>query len=126
MANDSAERLIIESVNLDDKKFRPTDWVERIASLWARFGRDQRLRYAPSIYPCVIGGEKCLVVEKGLQTRDPAAYAFILQFATHNRLKVHEDRRAQASPAPNERRDAQWDYRHFVPEHDARPPTIAK
>lgn len=87
------EDLVIEGVREDGAKLRPSDWIERISSTLASFGQDQRLKYSASVQPCIIGGNKCLVVARGLQTSDPAAYEYILQFAKSNQLVIKADRR---------------------------------
>lgn len=112
-SEDDEGRLIIEGVTRNDKKFRPSDWIERIATLWAEFGKDRRLRYSPALYPCVIGGANCLVVAKGLQQQDPAMYDFVMQFALQNNLRVQEDRRNTVQAAPVEQRTEAWNYQLF-------------
>ena len=112
-SEDDEGRLIIEGVTRNDKKFRPSDWTERIATLWAEFGKDRRLRYSPALYPCVIGGANCLVVAKGLQQQDPAMYDFVLQFAAQNNLRVQQDRRGTLQTVPLDQRTAPWDYGLF-------------
>ena len=83
--------IVIESVVEDGHKFRPSDWIERISTTLADFGSDHRLHYDESVQPCVINGEKCLVVDKSLETSNPAAFAYILGFVQANRLRVHEE-----------------------------------
>lgn len=84
-------RLVIESVVEDGRKFRPSDWIERISTTLANFGPDHRLHYDESVQPRVINGEKCLVVDVSLKERDPAAFDYILGFVHANRLRVHEE-----------------------------------
>lgn len=84
-------KLVIESVREDGKKFRPSDWIERISSALGSFGPDHRLHYAKSVQPRIINGEKCLVVDETLQNENPAAYDYILKFAQSNRLRVSKD-----------------------------------
>ncbi len=112
-SEDQQDRLIIESVTLNDKKFRPGDWIERIATLWAEFGRDRRLRYSPALYPCMIGGAKCLVVARDLQRQDPRMFDFVLDFAAQNQLRVQEDRRGELQTTPEDQRNEPWDYHYF-------------
>lgn len=100
-----SEHYVIESVTEDGKSFRPSDWVERICSALGSFGPDQRLRYSAHVFPCVIQGEKCLVVSRDLAQADPAAFAFVLQFARDNKLKIQADRRQQTVPVSQDRRD---------------------
>ncbi len=87
------ERLVIHGTRDDGSRLRPSDWIERISSTLASFGEDHRLRYEDSVRPCVIEGEKCLVVARGLQRSNPEAYAFIMAFAESNRLRIQIDRR---------------------------------
>lgn len=84
-------RLVIESVVEDGRKFRPSDWIERISTTLANFGPDHRLHYDESVQPRVINGEKCLVVDKSLEISNPEAFAYILGFVQANHLRVHEE-----------------------------------
>ncbi|MEJ2508297.1 MAG: DUF3579 domain-containing protein [Gammaproteobacteria bacterium] len=97
-------RLVIEGIRDDGARFRPSDWSERIAATLARFGPDHRLHYSDAVHPCVIGGTKCLVVERGLRLDDPAAFEFIMEFARANELRVLEDRRQEERPVGHDRR----------------------
>lgn len=83
--------LIIESVQTNGKKFRPSDWIERLSSTLAYFGPDHRLRYTKGIQPRIINGEKCLVVAQSLREENPEAYKFVLEFAQSNQLRIHEE-----------------------------------
>lgn len=98
------ERLVIEGVREDGSRFRPSDWIERISGTLAQFGADHRLHYAQGVQPCVIEGRKCLVVDRDLYSRDPAAFDFILGFARSNHLRIVEDRRTAQSEVGHERR----------------------
>ena len=84
-------RLVIESVVEDGRKFRPSDWIERISTTLANFDPDHPLPYDEGVQPRVINGEKCLVVDKSLEKRNPAAFAYILGFVQANRLRIHEE-----------------------------------
>lgn len=107
-------KLVIESTSEDGGKFRPSDWIERISTSLASFGPDHRLRYSKKAQPGVINGEKCLVVDKTLNEKDPAAFEYIINFAKANRLRVHEEcwdyslssRAASNGEEPKMRRDA--------------------
>lgn len=86
--------LVIQGVREDGGKLRPSDWIERISSTLASFGSDHRLQYCKGVQPCIVEGEKCLVVARGLEETNPEAYQFILQFAESNQLKTFKDRRS--------------------------------
>lgn len=87
------DRVVIHGTREDGSKLRPGDWIERLSSTLASFSADRRLRYNVSVKPCVIDGQKCLVVARCLAEADPTAYQFIMAFAESNRLRVQIDRR---------------------------------
>lgn len=98
------DHIVIEGKNPENRRFRPSDWSERLASNFACFGADHRLRYSPLIYPAQIDGIPCLMVAKHLEKSDPAAFAFIMQFAVENNLCVRDDRRQEPRVNETERR----------------------
>ena len=73
----------------DGRKFRPSDWVERLSAALASFGPDHRLKYGP-VRPCYFNGQKCLLIKTDLEQEDPGAFAFVKAFAVSNRLKMCE------------------------------------
>lgn len=87
------EKWVIRGVTEEGKKLRPSDWIERISSTLASFGQDQRLHYSNAVAPCMIDGEKCLVVARNLNAINPEAYDFVMGFAKSNQLCIREDRR---------------------------------
>lgn len=93
MSRKEEEILVIHSTREDGGRLRPSDWIERISSTLASFNGDHRLHYAHSVQPCIVGGEKCLVVARGLEDSNPVAYEYIMNFARSNRLTIKEDRR---------------------------------
>ncbi len=90
----SDEKWVIRGVTEEGRKLRPSDWIERISSTLASFGTDHRLHYSSAVAPCVIDGEKCLVVARSLSEMNPAAYEYVMGFAKSNQLSVREDRRS--------------------------------
>lgn len=104
------EQLIIQGISIDNKKFRPSDWVERISASMAIFGRDKKLRYTNFVQPVTIDGLRCLIVAKDLSKDNPEAYGFIMGFAQANNLRISEDRRVAPRPVDEERRQKPWDY----------------
>ncbi len=101
------DRIIIEGVMEDNKKFRPSDWAERISEMLASFGPDHKLHYSEFVHPCIIGGGQCLIVNRRLSETHPEAFDFILQFARQNKLRIQEDRRVRQENVGIERRDQQ-------------------
>ena len=87
------EKVIIGGISNEGVKFRPSDWVERLASILSSFGEDQRLKYHKCAYPCTILGIRSLVIDKRMEKNIPEAYAFIMEFANNNNLQIKLDRR---------------------------------
>ncbi len=93
----SSAKLVIESVREDGKRFRPSDWIERISANMGTFGPDHRLHYADTVRPAMVNGEKCLVVDQvQLEAQNPEALSYIMQFARSNHLRFYVE---QAEPA---------------------------
>jgi len=80
------EGYFIVGVAKNGNKFRPSDWVERIATLYARFDASQRIRYNPMVKPVLADGQRCLFVSSALEKHNPVAYGFIMDFAMSNHL----------------------------------------
>lgn len=92
----SEDSLVITGIQENGKKFRPSDWAERLSSTLASFHPDNRLRYSSGVQPCMIEGEYCLIVARWLKAADPAAYDYVMGFAQANQLRIQMDRRAGA------------------------------
>ena len=82
------EGLFVLGISLNGNKFRPSDWIERIATAFASFDYSHRLRYNPKVMPVKHEGQHCLFVASCLAVNDPAAYDFIMNFANSNHLQV--------------------------------------
>jgi len=84
----STSDVIIKGVTTAGRKFRPSDWAERISGVMSAFGADNRVSYSPYVRPVSIDGISCVVVSKKLQEVDPRAYQFVMSFAQDNDLTV--------------------------------------
>ncbi len=84
-------QIIIEGVREDGSKFRPSDWAERLSTTLAQFGSDHRLHYAKGVQPVIKNGTKCLVIDANLETNNPAAYRYIIEFSNANNLRTHKE-----------------------------------
>ncbi len=84
------KRIVIEGITTNGRKFRPSDWAERMSGMLSTFGRDQRIRYSPLLFPMTVNGVKCISIDPDLQKVHPEMYAYIIQWAESNRLSVTE------------------------------------
>ncbi len=78
----------IFGINENGNKFRPSDWIERIASTFGIFDANRRLSYNPSVKPVKHDGQSCLFVADNLAVINPSAYSYIMGFVTSNSLVV--------------------------------------
>jgi hypothetical protein len=68
-------------------RFRPSDWVDRIATAYGSFA-GQRIQYHPQIAPATYEGQRCLFVASDLLEQDADSFNFIMDFAHSNQLQV--------------------------------------
>ncbi len=82
------EEVFIQSLTKEGKRFRPSDWVDRICSSYATFGDDRKLRYSPYLKPEMIDGIRCLAVNMQLKISNPHGFEELMQFAIENQLNI--------------------------------------
>lgn len=82
------EGHFILGVSRNGKKFRPSDWIERIAVTCASFDASQRLRYNPQVMPAKYHGQSCLFVANSLAINAPDIFNFVMKFAESNYLRI--------------------------------------
>jgi len=83
------ENFIIVGITNDGKKFRPSDWADRLCGVMSAFGADNRMTYSPHVRPgCTLKGDKTVLVDAGLYDVEPMAYNFMINFARDNDLQI--------------------------------------
>lgn len=92
MFADSPE-IVIQGVTESGQRFRPSDWAERLCRMMSVFGTDRDLNYSPYLKPVIAAGMRCVVVDTKLESADPEAFRFLLDFAKDNALKLRPGRR---------------------------------
>lgn len=88
MNNPLSYRYLIESVTKSGARFRPSDWIDRLASWDATFDH-HRLVFSERLHPAMLDGQKVLVIEPVLQGQNPAMFDSVLHFVERNNLKMH-------------------------------------
>ncbi len=94
----SNNELIIQGLTTSGRTFRPSDWAERLSSVLSTFGEDHRMTYSPYVRPMTLDGVKCVVVDKQLQSEQPAAFSFLMSFARENDLTVLDPAQTDSLP----------------------------
>lgn len=88
MSSFVAESFVIVGLTLEGRRFRPSDWAERLCGVMSVFGSERRMSYSPYAQPGNQDGEKCVFVDARIRDIEPMAYAFLVNFAKDNQLKV--------------------------------------
>lgn len=83
-----AESFVIVGATHEGRQFRPSDWAERLCGVMSVFGAERRMAYSPYVQPGNQGGFKCVFVNARIRDIEPMAYAFLVNFAKDNHLKV--------------------------------------
>lgn len=83
-------RLVIMGVTESGKKFRPSDWAERMCGNLCTF-RNRRMIYSPLLRPTVHQGVKSVIISNQLSLKHPKLYQDLLEFAKTNKLVIKEE-----------------------------------
>ena len=95
--NDST--IIIQGQTKEGRKFRPSDWAERMSGVLSTFGKDQRIHYSSMLQPLSINGVKCVALDQSMKNEHPELFSHIMDFAEMNSLNVIESAEATSSTA---------------------------
>lgn len=87
MTNVSA-KITIKGLTNEGKKFRPSDWAERLTASVASFGRGRRMIFHPNVHMVTIEGVSCVVVDSELEQQDPMLFNFLIDFGKGNNLQI--------------------------------------
>lgn len=90
MTEQTAHNLIIVGLTQEGKRFRPSDWAERLCGVLSAFGAEKKMKYSPYVGPCTHSGEKSVFVDGKLYDLEPLAYKFMINFARDNNLQLLE------------------------------------
>ncbi|MDT3669290.1 MAG: DUF3579 domain-containing protein [Aromatoleum sp.] len=87
--NQANNSFVIIGVTKEGKKFRPSDWADRLCGIMSAFGADNRMTYSPYVRPgCTLTGDKTVLVDAHLYEIEPLAYKFLINFANDNNLQM--------------------------------------
>lgn len=81
-------RYIIEGYTEEGRKFRPSDWIDRIASMMASYGTSHRLVFSELLHPELYQGQKCLIIDTRLEEVNPSMFEYVMDFVKTNKLKM--------------------------------------
>jgi hypothetical protein len=84
-------RWLLRGVTSQGKRFRPSDWCERLAGVMSGFrpgGSAHTMGYSPWCIPTTRDGDACVIVDPALRALEPMAWDFVVGFARDNDLQV--------------------------------------
>ncbi|MFC3339524.1 DUF3579 domain-containing protein [Paracandidimonas soli] len=88
----TVQQLIIHGVTQDNRRFRPSDWAERLAGVMSQFrpagSSAHRLTYSPYVFPTRLEDTPCVIVDERLRQLEPLAWKFVCDFAKDNHLQT--------------------------------------
>jgi hypothetical protein len=97
MSKAPPRQFYIHGVTHDGRRFRPSDWAERLAGAMASFrpggsggGIGAFIGYSPYCVPQTLDGMRCVLVNEALRDIEPMAWDFVMNFARDNGLPVTE------------------------------------
>jgi hypothetical protein len=95
MADTPPTEYFIQGITSNGRKFRPSDWSERLAGVMSCYGPgargpNARLQYSHYVRPTLIGDVKVVIVDSRLRDIEPMAFDFVMNFAKDNDLLVTE------------------------------------
>ncbi len=93
-----ASDLVIWGITRQGRRFRPSDWGERLAGLTAAYNLSDRLRYSSLVLPARIGSARAVIVSGKLAAAEPRLHRFLLGFARDNDLVTQELPEPMTSP----------------------------
>mgnify|MGYP000856970522 FL=1 len=102
-----AQSFVIVGVDSTGKRFRPSDWAERLCGVMSSFRPPgmpaDPLRWSPLVQPSMRDGHRCVVVDARLRGIEPMAYDFLRKFARDNDLVVIEGELSELRRPPEKK-----------------------
>lgn len=99
-SRDAPSKLIIKGKTRAGRKFRPSDWAQRLTTAAGRVDRNGRIRFHPHVHMATLDGVNCVVVDTRLADEDPMLFHFLVSFAEDNDLETEQTPTETAAPAP--------------------------
>lgn len=87
--------MLILGETLDGKRFRPSDWNERLHGTLRALDEDEYLACQEFVHLATVEGWKCVQVDCKLREEDERLFDFFMRFARDNNLRTREYSRAE-------------------------------
>ncbi len=86
-------KVILKGITRQGRKFRPSDWAQRLTTAVASFEpgkRSRRAGFHPRVQMATIDGVNCVVIDEELKSEDPMLFEFLMNFGNGNNLEIVE------------------------------------
>jgi hypothetical protein len=93
MPDDLIGEVVIRGITTQGRKFRPSDWADRLAGICSHVSPDNRLNFSPDVQPVTRAGVRCVVINGRLAAQDARIFKFLLDFARENDLEIADGRK---------------------------------
>jgi hypothetical protein len=95
MADSVPTQFFIQGITKSGRKFRPSDWSERLCGVMSGFGPKAKgpnayMQYSIYVRPTMMDDIKVVILDSRLRDIEPMAFDFVLNFAKDNDLVVSE------------------------------------
>ena len=82
--------VVIEGVTADGKRFRPSDWNERLHGTLRALDDEDYQAFRGFVHLATLDGGKCVRVDCRLRDENERLYDFFVRFARDNNLRTRE------------------------------------
>lgn len=82
--------ICITGITIDGRRFRPSDWTERLYYAVAQYDRNGRVTFNPMLSIRMKNDGRCIVVDMRLRDSDPTTFSFLTGFARDNALRTFD------------------------------------
>lgn len=94
----STEKIVIKGVTVDGKRFRPSDWAQRLATAVGTISSSRRIIFHPKVSLAMIDDVNCVVLDASLEQDEPLIFTFLVKFAQDNKLQMEHVAEVPAEP----------------------------
>jgi len=94
----STEKIVIKGVTVDGRRFRPSDWAQRLATAVGTISSSRRIIFHPKVSLAMIDDVNCVVLDASLEQEEPLIFTFLVKFAQDNKLQMEHVAEVPAEP----------------------------
>ena len=87
------EKILILGYTKEGKRFRPSDWAERLYYTVAEYEKNGKVVFNPLVNINQEDKTKCFVINTTLKNKNPMIYDFLIDFAINNKLEIQDQNR---------------------------------